>query len=625
MNPGEFEVFEKYFHELSSVSPTLRLDRIEGLAVNDAMKKELKELFSIAQKTSILDKSVTAFIDASEGGDQIDLPLGEDVGRFGIIEKIGSGGFGGVYLAKDLDLKRLIALKVAPRTSEEAIHIAQLDHPHIVRVYSSGNLGNNLNFVCMQLVSGCDLSKLMAELQTSQILPKSVSRIIDTQCLVPQEYRRIDVSSASLRSQFEIESYFDFGTRLFAEISSALAHAHEQNIFHLDVKPANILIGTTGRGFLADFNVSTSEEFSQKEFKGGTFQYIAPELLEAESVVSDAITHLCDQYSLGRVASEYFEPVIRTNESSSNVDQQSLNDLKLLISKMEEQKPEDRFENMDECENAFRGLKKLRDIRSSLLPIPFASELVKNHTMKMLVFFALLPQIFASVLNIAFNENFIIRTWTQNALHHFYDLVVTYNIVVYPMAFFIIVNQFRKLWVERNLSQKVLLNRRRYRFATTKTLFAFLSATSVGWLPGAIIFPFFLARYADVSLFTVYFRFMASFLLSWLIALTYTGLVTEYFVARLFLPNAVGVNELGSEQLRRDLVGMKKRVHLWKNLSVLIPLLLAITFLYTGSNELTDTWRHVLVSFIGLGIFGIVFSFRVEKHVHKVFDAFQYD
>ena len=196
------------------------------------------------------------------------LDAGLLLGRYRMGERIGAGGFGTVYRARDERLQREVAVKVLPRGAEsddpraerEARVAARLNHPAIVSLYEIG-ADDIAVYLVSELVEGAPLSELIAR---DRLSDRDVARI---------------------------------GAAMF----EALAHAHEKGVIHRDVKPANILVvaePAAGAGFakLADFGVAHlvgDDPLTRTGDIVGTLAYMAPEQAEGERV-----TPACDVYSL---------------------------------------------------------------------------------------------------------------------------------------------------------------------------------------------------------------------------------------------------------------------------------------------------------------------------------------
>lgn len=196
--------------------------------------------------------------------------VGESLGRYQITAQLGTGGMATVYKAYDTRLERYVAIKVIrsehkqdegflKRFEREAKTLAQLSHPNIVKVLDYGEY-EGAPYLVMEYVGGGTLKK------------KGVRR------------QWIEVA------------------RLLAPMARALEYAHQHNIIHRDVKPANFLLTETGAPMLSDFGIAKileSEETSQLTGTGvgiSTPAYMAPEQGSGKGVDKRA-----DIYSLGVV------------------------------------------------------------------------------------------------------------------------------------------------------------------------------------------------------------------------------------------------------------------------------------------------------------------------------------
>lgn len=160
--------------------------------------------------------------------------LGVVGGKFQLLHELGHGGMSSVWLAKDLALDRLVAVKLMP-TREEATTVAKLNHPNICAVYEAGQ-DNEHSWLAMQYIDGHTVNALL-----------------------PLSHRRaVEIVRDALRG---------------------VQHGHDQGVIHLDVKPENILVDKNGRVFVTDFGLSHSPS-KTAGFPGeivGTASYMSPE------------------------------------------------------------------------------------------------------------------------------------------------------------------------------------------------------------------------------------------------------------------------------------------------------------------------------------------------------------
>ena len=196
------------------------------------------------------------------------------LGRYQVTELIGSGAMGSVFRGRDPKLKRDLALKTIRINAEnvdqrklitglleEAAISARFHHPNIVTVYDVADQGNAA-FIAMELVEGINLEKLI-----KNVGPQAPDQVIP----------------------------------LAAAIARALATAHEHDLVHHDVKPANVLLGRDGSIKVTDFGISEliSASTRSDDMICGTPGYLAP-----ECYLGDPYTPRADLFGLGLIIYE---------------------------------------------------------------------------------------------------------------------------------------------------------------------------------------------------------------------------------------------------------------------------------------------------------------------------------
>jgi hypothetical protein len=191
--------------------------------------------------------------------------IGQTIAHYHISQKLGAGGMGVVYRARDESLERDVALKLLPadaiaddsvrlRLLNEARSASALNHPHICTIYEVGEAGGQV-YIAMEHVEGSSLS-----------------------ALIPAD-------------GFPVETILRYGV----QIADALAHAHERGIVHRDLKSSNVMVRPEGRVKILDFGLAARLQeqqaadatrsklsFAEQGVVVGTLHYMAPEILRGE-------------------------------------------------------------------------------------------------------------------------------------------------------------------------------------------------------------------------------------------------------------------------------------------------------------------------------------------------------
>jgi len=206
--------------------------------------------------------------------------INPDVPGYEIVEPIGQGGMGTVYLARQVSLDRMVALKVLRmhesipkgqrailmnRLESEARVMAKLNHPNLVSVYDFVKLDGTVSAIIMELVTCGNVRKKYEQLQPDSVVVEDVVSI----------------------------AY---------QVSSCLVAAHGVGVVHRDIKPENLLIGADEGVKVSDFGLALDGESARMTASGasvGTIGYSAPEQLDGVEVDERA-----DLYSLGVVIYE---------------------------------------------------------------------------------------------------------------------------------------------------------------------------------------------------------------------------------------------------------------------------------------------------------------------------------
>jgi serine/threonine protein kinase/Tol biopolymer transport system component len=213
----------------------------------------------------------------------LSLSPGDRLGRYEILELLGAGGMGEVYRARDPELHRDVALKVLQRTSASAEDLARFTR----EARAAGSL-NHANIVAVFDV-GAHLG-----------IPYVVTELLEGETL----RARLDRGPLPFRKAIEYA----------IQIAQALDAVHTKNIWHRDVKPANVFITHDGRAKILDFGIAklagrplaarqddTTARLGHTETDLGTLGYMSP-----EQIVGEPADHRADIFAFGAVLYEMF-------------------------------------------------------------------------------------------------------------------------------------------------------------------------------------------------------------------------------------------------------------------------------------------------------------------------------
>jgi serine/threonine protein kinase/tetratricopeptide (TPR) repeat protein len=266
-------------------------------------------------------------------------PVGSRFLGFELVDELGRGAFGRVYLARQSDLAaRSVALKVGRGLFRESQTLAQLQHTNIVPIYSA-HAADPLQAVCMPFFGRLTLAHLVRTLRDRGPMPETGHQLLNTLRRGRTITRAEGEPTARTRPEGEPPSappaeptppaaappapgqfddrgawavlrdlsYPDAVAWIGSQIAAGLDHAHTQGIIHRDLKPANVLLTDAGVPMLLDFNISEDLKLrgsATTALVGGTLPYMAPEQLEAYAGRSVATDPRADVYALGVILFE---------------------------------------------------------------------------------------------------------------------------------------------------------------------------------------------------------------------------------------------------------------------------------------------------------------------------------
>lgn len=210
---------------------------------------------------------------------------GDRLDEFDLLALLGEGQFARVYLARQWTMQRLVALKVSAHRGAEAQTLAQLDHPHIVRVYDQRVLEEKeLQLVYMPYLPGGTLSEVLAHIRKVPAAERSGRTLLEAVDVSLVRRGEVPPAASPTRAVWVARSWPAAVGAIGMKLAQALDYAHRHEVLHRDIKPANILLTAEGEPLLADFNIGCCtkvEGAGPTAFFGGTLPYMAPEHIDA--------------------------------------------------------------------------------------------------------------------------------------------------------------------------------------------------------------------------------------------------------------------------------------------------------------------------------------------------------
>ena len=306
--------------------------------------------------------------------------IGKTISHYQILEKLGGGGMGVVYKARDLKLDRLVALKfLSPhfnmdeegkqRFIQEAKAASALDHPNICNIHEINETDDGQLFIAMAYYEGETLKDKI------------------------KDYHEV----AAMRKIKET-------VNIAIQIAQGLSIAHQKGIVHRDIKPANIMISDDGMVKILDFGIAKLAGTTRVTMEGttkGTVSYMSPEQLRGKEVDQRA-----DIWSLGVLMYEMlsgeqpfkgdidqaviFSILNEEPESISKLQAGISSELELIIEKTLSKNPAARYQKIEEVQYDLKELIEGYKVSGSRLIPRILVRLWRRHALLLTTIFLLL-------------------------------------------------------------------------------------------------------------------------------------------------------------------------------------------------------------------------------------------
>jgi WD40 repeat protein/serine/threonine protein kinase len=245
----------------------------EVCAADPSLRREVESLLAMEDAAAhLMNGPVLDLAAAISGGEPVESMVGRRIGVYEVIEEIGHGGMGEVYLARraDDEYRKRVAIKLIKRGIDTGVALqrfrrerqilAGLDHPNVAGLLDGGTSEEGAPYIVMEYIDGSPITEYCAQ-------------------------HRLD-----LRARL----------RLFLRLADAVNYAHQHLVIHRDIKPTNVLVTHDGIPKLLDFGVAKLEDSDSVGARTQTMvRALTPEYASPEQVRGEAISTASDVYSLG--------------------------------------------------------------------------------------------------------------------------------------------------------------------------------------------------------------------------------------------------------------------------------------------------------------------------------------
>jgi len=638
-----YEEFHIRHQSGDDVSPT------EYLRAFPEQEAELACLLGLTHKyetTALLKDQGRDRVAKLEPGDRID--------DFELLARLGEGAFAQVFLARQVSMQRLLAVKVSADHGTEPQTLAQLDHDHIVRVYDQRSVADRgLRLLYMQYVAGGTLQSVVKLLQTrkphewtGRVLLHAVDDALESR----GEARPVD---SPLRGWLESAAWTEAVCWIGSRLALALDYAHKRGVLHRDIKPANVLVAADGVPKLADFNISFSSKLAgvtPSTYFGGSLAYMSPEQLQATHPghprQPDELDGRSDLYSLGVMLWELLTgrrpfddekvdgPWSRTLDAmidrrlhGPQLDGVTIppccpRNLLEVLRKCLSPDPEDRWQTGSELAQQLELFRHPRAQSMLVPPQGGACRRAAPYAEAIVVCLTMVPHILAGLFNFFYNHDAIISSLDESTRRVFKGVVVAVNAIAYPTGLCVGFWRVRRICKvmrvppDAGVDRDYLADMR----AQALSLGHFVAMLGVSlWGIAGIAYPLSIELAGGTLPRIAQLHFFASMVLCGLIAAAYPFFLVTAFGLRVIYPQLLRDGPIARGDAP-ELSLVLDRSYWYLASGGLAPMLGILTVLFLAENEL-DIQRTALFVFATVGLLGFALLLGIWRRLRDDIEA----
>jgi len=580
---------------------------------------------------------------------------GDKVDDFELLTLLGKGAFAQVFLARQVSMERLVALKIASCRGNESQTLAQLDHPNIVRVFDQRqNKEPSVHLLYMEVVPGGTLlevvkrvRKLKSADRSGHVLLEAIDGMLGASGAARPE-------NSPSRNWLESVSWPMVVCKIGAQLASGLAYAHNKGVMHRDIKPANVLLTPEGVPKLADFNVSYNggrEGENPEDMFGGSLAYMSPEQLQACHPVLGGSPQLVrgtsDVYSLGILLWELLcgrRPFDDESKAGGGelariqrmIDTQQYVDFAELAKRLPKDCPESLRQVLIRClqprkDERYKSAQEVAQALELCLdpncwtlmqePTNLLWGLPLRFPLLAIILVGLAPNALAGYFNLAYNRSRILQGVSEqvfsDAVRQRFDTVVLWiNGIAFPLG--VIAGMWIVIYARNLIKPK---SSPEVRQGADRVLFLgfFVSiVTLLLWTLSGIIFPIAINLGFELKeAVGFYTHFFVSLVLCGIVAMAYPYFLLTMLAVRSFLPALVRSGILAGPRWKPIQLVRKLNI-LFLALTALVPMVVLFLAVAVESNQ-----KGAMMITCGVGVVGFIAMFWLERFINRCLNALE--